>query len=168
MTPTDRRSTTRFVAIALALAGGSAAIALAGASGSGSGEADGGLDRQRIAWAKHASTTSTAYTTALAPGGSVIRARGPITATLSGTFSGSPSEFRIRDGNRIFRPGPVSIDPIHSPLASFTFVSRGSRRSRCHTIRAEWRSPTGGESALEGVTLSLMYNHQRARSIGCQ
>lgn len=145
------------------------ALAVAGYAigGSSTDVREGAIDRQAVAWAESRSTSSPFFTSLPAPSGLVVRARGPISVAMSGSFGGDPVELRYRVGNRIFRPGPLLIDPSTSPITSFNFVTRGPRRARCQTIRAEWRVPGGGSATVTGLTATVQYDRQSTRRSAC-
>jgi hypothetical protein len=92
--------------------------------------------------------------------------RGAGTLTLSVDLRGGAVDFRILDNGKVARPGPASFAPgVGDTSRSFTFLSRGTAKARCHQIVVQWRS-SNGESAT--VTRSaLAWTYQAAAKSLC-
>lgn len=128
-----------------------------GLAGTRSDDADGALDRQSVAWTGASRTTdSRAFDSMFAPGGLSVGAKGPFTVIVSTTISGGSADVRVRDGNRILRPGVARFAPGGASTASF--VTRGSSGSRCHTLRIEWRSPSEASVSFQGASATVLFN----------
>ena len=94
-----------------------------------------------------------------------IVARGPITATFSGDFSGAPVELRVSSGGEAFAPGAARFEPL-GDLRSFSYVfgTAGQRRGGCVRVAVNWRSPTGEQVTLDQAALALTYRRDTKES----
>lgn len=148
-----------------------------------SGEKNYRITRQAYQWrTRPVSTSSTTFTplpfTGAGSGQGVpvpqpltIAARGGMSATVSGDFSGAPVEIRVRDGRRLFHPGRTHFDPTTGTTSfSFTFVTPGSKYARCHALRVGWRSPSGQSVTMNRGDFVVTYrddNTRGERRFGC-
>lgn len=97
------------------------------------------------------------------PGASqFIIARGPISATFSGTFQGGPASLVVKDGTHRFHPGAALFGKGSS---SYTFVTGGRRRPGCHYITVSWRSTTGRPVTLTNADLVVTYHHKTSTAV---
>jgi hypothetical protein len=157
----------KLVAIILVIAatGAVAGYSLAAATGAGSQTYK--ADNQQFQWRKHRITTSSAkfhnLKIASSPGAAqFIVAKGPISATFSGTFKGGPVQVRVVDLQRNFHPGAATFRPgSEASSFSYSFVSHGSAKARCHYVGVEWRALTGAPVTFKSGDLVVDY-HQKA------
>jgi len=98
--------------------------------------------------------------------GSVIQARGRITASLSIDLASTVGSFRVLDGRRVMAPGPVSFNGRGGH--SFTFSSKGSKRLGCHEILIEWRAIGAEPAAVNGFDLATTATGSRSAQSACE
>jgi hypothetical protein len=121
-------------------------------------------DQQLVLWdEKPYTTTDTQWGAIKSIGpGTSIAARGPMTLTLSATFSGAPVDVRIRVDSRYLQPRPVRFNPGRRALtSSYTFAGAGFK-SGCHYYDVQWRSPTGRKISVRDMTTVMSYQWGKA------
>lgn len=152
--------------IAIVAVGGLAAGGYALASATSAGSQTYKIDHQQFQWRKdRVATTSTKFHNlklASTPGAAqFIIARGPISAVFSGTFKGGPVEIRVTDVGRKFHPSTALFRPPAEPTSfSYSFVSHGSSKSRCHYVGVKWRSVTGAKVTMTSGDLIVTYREK--------
>ena len=155
--------------LVLAATGAAAGYSLTRATGAGTQTYK--ADNQQFQWRRHRVTTrSTKFhdlKIASSPSAAqFIVAKGPIAATFSGTFKGGPVQVRVVDLQRNFHPGAATFRPgSEASSFSYSFVSHGSAKARCHYVGVEWRSPTGARITFKSGDLVVDY-HQKAPKSG--
>lgn len=88
-----------------------------------------------------------------------------MTLIFSAELAGAPIKVRVREGREKFRPGAVRFEPGSGASGvSFTFVDRGSRNARCHTVHVEWKSVTGATATASRRDAVLLFNGEPLRS----
>ncbi|MEA2462247.1 MAG: hypothetical protein QOH90_2424 [Actinomycetota bacterium] len=143
------------------------AVAVLAASNSEGGH-DYTINHQSFRWRTSNATTSDTDFNQLKLNPSVpgaaqfIVARGPISATFSGTFKGGAVDVIVKDGTHRFQPGVAHFGKGSS---SYTFVTGGRRKSGCHYITVQWRSRAGQQVTLTGADLVVDYHHKTGSDV---
>jgi hypothetical protein len=93
----------------------------------------------------------------------VVIAKGPVSLTFSGTFSGGPVQVRAVDNGQVLRPGPARFDPVAGDSSrSFSFVGPGRATATCRYIVINWRAMDPARSVtLKRGDFILTYNGER-------
>jgi hypothetical protein len=97
-----------------------------------------------------------------------VRSIGVVSVTLSATISGAPADLRILDNQHVMQPGPAHFQPSPSGNSvSYTFTMSGKPKRCGHTIRPQWRSPTGEAVRLLRAQIVITYTLNPAKARMC-
>ena len=124
------------------------------------GRYDGNLDRQRAKFRTGALTTSSTAWHDVPVLGATICSVNEASATLSVTLSGARARFRVlREGGTVIRPGPAEFAPNGVESFSYTFVTNTGPfgGDDHHSLKVQWRSPTGAQATLRSGDLNVLY-----------
>jgi hypothetical protein len=131
-----------------------------------SGRYDGNVDRQRAKFRRSSITTSSTTWSDVPVLGVSICAVNEISATLSVNLTGALARFRMlgEQGN-VIQPGPAQFDPTGVESFSFTFVTNVGtfEADDRHSVRVQWRSPTGAAATMTQGALNVLYE----RGLAC-
>jgi hypothetical protein len=97
-----------------------------------------------------------------------VHSVGLLTVTVTGTFAGEPVALRMTDNTRVMQPGPTHLMPRGAGSSfSFTFAANGRTRTCGHTIRPEWRTPSGGTAHVHTAQIVITYTPDAETSPPC-
>jgi hypothetical protein len=97
-----------------------------------------------------------------------VRSTGLVTVTLSATVSGAPVDIRVLDNQHVMQPGPAHFQPSQTGTAvSYTVTLSGKPTTCGHTLRPQWRSPSGEAVNLGRAHIVVTYTADLAKAHLC-
>jgi hypothetical protein len=97
-----------------------------------------------------------------------VRSTGLVTVTLSATVSGASVDIRVLDNQHVTQPGPARFQLSRTGTSvSYTFTVSGKPTTCGHTLRPQWRSPTGEDVQLGRAHIVVNYTPNRATADVC-
>jgi hypothetical protein len=124
------------------------------------GQYNGNVDRQRAKFRIAALTTSSTSWHDVPVLNVTICSFNEMSATLSVTLIGARARFRmLGEAGNVIKPGPAEFAPNGVESFSFTFVTSasGSGDDDHHSLKVQWRSPTGAPVTMRRGDLNVFY-----------
>lgn len=182
----SRRGLTVVVAVALAV--GSATAVEAASRHRANQQQKGtstqsGVDHQKVAWrigsGNVVATRSTSWQPLPLNNGEcrvgiqceatnpiLVQSNGDIALSFSGNFTRAPVEIRVKDAEKVMRPGVAKFEPTaRGQSFSYTFIGL-AKSGKCRGIQLEWRSPTGNETRMTRAAVVVDYKGTKPPSRG--